>query len=84
MKHIRVVTKDPKHVVHSLRHNMKDWLILAEVPSLDQNLILGHAVEGVGDSVYGGMRQLRQTTRAMIKAVGTEGAGVDHSQGEQP
>ena len=54
MKHIRVVTKDPKHVVHSLRHNMKDWLILAEVPSLDQNLILGHAVEGVGDSVYGG------------------------------
>ncbi|ETD90445.1 hypothetical protein U713_05385 [Rhodobacter capsulatus YW2] len=40
MKHLRTVTKDPKHVIHSLRHNMKDRLILAEVSSLDQNLIL--------------------------------------------
>lgn len=34
MKHIRAVTKDPKHVIHSLRHNMKDRLILAEVSLL--------------------------------------------------
>lgn len=55
MRHVRKVTHDPKHVVHSLRHNMKDRLILAEVASLDQNLILGHAMEGVGDRVYGGV-----------------------------
>lgn len=41
MKHVRAVTKDSKHVVHSLRHNMKDWLILADVSQLNQNLILG-------------------------------------------
>lgn len=53
MKHVRAVSKDPKHVVHSLRHNMKDNLILAEVASLDQNLILGHALGGVGDRSMG-------------------------------
>lgn len=71
MKHVRAVTVDPKHVVHSLRHNMQDSLVLAEVSALDRKLILGHAVEGVGDSVYGGaVRKLRQTTRAMKKALG--------------
>lgn len=71
MKHIRRVTVDPRHVVHSLRHNMKDRLIVAEVSSLDQNLILGHALEGVGDRVYGGeTAKLRATTRAMRKALG--------------
>ncbi|MFZ1471144.1 MAG: tyrosine-type recombinase/integrase, partial [Paracoccaceae bacterium] len=33
MKHVRAVTSDRKHVVHSLRHNMKDRLMLAEVSS---------------------------------------------------
>lgn len=71
MKHLRAVTTDPKHVIHSLRHNMKDRLILAEVSSLDQNLILGHTPGGVGDSVYGGrVAKLRATTRAMKKALG--------------
>lgn len=71
MKHVRAVTTDPKHVVHSLRHNMKDRLMLAEVTSLDQNLILGHALGGVGDRVYGGdAAKLRVTTRAMKRAFG--------------
>ncbi|WP_415183261.1 tyrosine-type recombinase/integrase [Phaeovulum sp.] len=71
MKHLRAVTRDPKHVVHSLRHNMKDKLVLAEVSQLDQNLILGHALEGVGDRVYGGdAAKLRSTTRAMKRALG--------------
>jgi integrase len=71
MKHVRAVTTDPKHVVHSLRHNMKDRLMLAEVASLDQNLILGHALGGVGDRVYGGdTAKLRVTTRAMKRAFG--------------
>lgn len=71
MKHVRKVTQDPKHVVHSLRHNMKDRLIVAEVSTLDQNLILGHALSGVGDKVYGGeTARLKATTRAMKKALG--------------
>ena len=71
MKQVRKVTTDPKHVVHSLRHNMKDRLILAEVASLEQNLILGHALGGVGDRVYGGdTAKLRVTTRAMKRAFG--------------
>lgn len=81
MKHIRAVTKDPKHVIHSLRHNMKDRLILAEVPSLDQNLILGHASAGVGDNVYGGrVAKLRATTRAMKKALGVPLSEADGQQ----
>lgn len=70
MKHIRRVTVDPKHVVHSLRHNMKDRLVVTEASSLDHNLILGHALEGVGDRVYGGeTAKLRAATRAMMKAL---------------
>lgn len=71
MKHLRQVSTNEKHVIHSLRHNMKDLLILAEVSSLDQNLILGWTVGGVGDRVYGGdVAKLRVTTRAMKKALG--------------
>ena len=70
MKHVRTVTKEPRHVVHSLRHNMKDSLIEAEVPPLEQNLILGHALGGVGDRVYGGApAKLRVTKRAMERAL---------------
>jgi integrase len=73
MKHIRAVSGDEKHVIHSLRHNMKDRLMLAEVSSLDQNLILGHALGGVGDRVYvGGVAKLKATTRAMNRAFGLE------------
>lgn len=71
MKHIRRVTENPKHVVHSLRHNMKDSLMMAEVSSLDQNLILGHSLGGVGNRTYGGgLTKLRMTTRAMKRALG--------------
>jgi len=78
MKHLRTVTKDPKHVVHSLRHNMKDALILAEVATMDQQLILGHALGSVGDRVYGGeVAKLRQTTKAMRKAHGLPAVETD-------
>lgn len=73
MKHLRRVSPDEKHVIHSLRHNMKDRLVVAEAASLDQNLILGHALGGVGDRVYGGeVAKLRATTRAMKRAFGLE------------
>ncbi|MCV2863332.1 tyrosine-type recombinase/integrase [Albidovulum sediminicola] len=81
MKHVRLVTTDPKLVVNSLRHNMKDNFILAEIPSLDQNLILGHALGGVGDRVYGGsLAKLRKTTRAMKKALGIPLSDADMRQ----
>ncbi|MBK1635849.1 tyrosine-type recombinase/integrase [Rhodovulum adriaticum] len=71
MKHVRAITTDKRHTVHSLRHNMKDRLRLAEVASLDQNIILGHALGEVGDRVYGGTpAKLRVTTRAMERALG--------------
>jgi len=72
-KHIRRVSKDPKHVVHSLRHNMKDRLRLAEVAQIEQDLILGHALEGIGNRTYGGeSARLRATTRAMERALNGE------------
>lgn len=71
MKHVRTVTDDRRHTVHSLRHNMKDALMLAEISSLTQNLILGHALGGVGDRVYGGeLAKLRTTSEALKKALG--------------
>lgn len=81
MKHLRQVSSDEKHVIHSLRHNMKDNLILAEVSTLDQNLILGHSAGGVGDRVYGGsLAKLRVTTRAMKKALGVPLSDADMQQ----
>ncbi|WP_417278651.1 tyrosine-type recombinase/integrase [Celeribacter sp.] len=54
MKHVRHFTSNEKHVVHSLRHNMADWLSLADVQERTRNLILGHALGGVGSRTYGG------------------------------
>lgn len=49
---------------------MKDRLVVTEVSALDQNLILGHAMSGAGDRVYGGeAASLRATTKAMEKAL---------------
>lgn len=69
MKYVRKFSKNKKHVVHSLRHNMSDNLMLAEVDERIANLILGHALGGVGNRVYGGeVAKLRATTEAMKKA----------------
>lgn len=68
--HVREVTENPRHVVHSLRHNMADWLVEAGVPEFERKLILGHALKDVGDRVYGGApAQLRATTKAMHRAL---------------
>ena len=67
-KHVRLLTKDPKHVVHSLRHNMRDWLELSEASEVATRLILGHALGGVGARVYGGDR-LALTTAALRAAL---------------
>lgn len=72
MRRVREAVGDnPRLAVHSLRHNMKDRLLLASVPELDQNLILGHSLGGVGNRVYGGeAAKLKATTAAMKRAFG--------------
>lgn len=70
MKHLRTVTKNPRHVVYSLRHNMKDWLVLAGTSERVENRIMGHTVGGLGDRVYGGNdAKLQLAYEAMEKAV---------------
>jgi integrase len=54
MKHLRKFTQNPRHVVYSLRHNMKDRLVTAGVDQREENRILGHSLGGVRDRVYGG------------------------------
>jgi integrase len=71
MKHLRTFTKNPRHVVYSLRHNMKDRLVTAGVDQRDENRILGHSLGGVGDRVYGGEdARLKAAYEAMKKALG--------------
>ena len=70
MKHLRDLTKNRRHVVYSLRHNMKDLLVMAGVPERDEHRILGHSLGGVGNRVYGGDEaKLRAMTEAMKKAI---------------
>ena len=70
MKHLRTITKDKRHVLHSLRHNMKDWFLPAKVPERDEHRILGHSQGGIGDSVYGGTEaRLRATYESMQRAL---------------
>ncbi len=70
MKHLRLITKNPRHVVYSLRHNMKDRLVAAGVDQRDENRILGHALGGLGDRVYGGSEvRLKAAYEAMQRAL---------------
>lgn len=75
MKRVREATSDERLVVHSLRHNMKDRLVLAEVDELTQNLILGHRLKGTGSRVYGGSpARLQATTAGIRRAFGLTGS----------
>ena len=67
MKHVRAVTDDPKVVVHSLRHLMKDRLRRAKVTPMDQNLILGHSMGGIGETYGGEEERLAAAMEAMRK-----------------
>ncbi len=69
MNYLRIYTKYPKHVVYSLRHNMKDYLQTAGVPERDEHRILGHSEATMGDRVYGGGEaRLKAAYEAMQKA----------------
>lgn len=74
MNHLRTVSGDTRHVVHSLRHTMADRLAEAEVPQDVRNGILGHMQTDTGATTYGSREtRLRITTAAMKKAFGLVG-----------
>jgi hypothetical protein len=75
MNHLRKVTPNPKHVVHSLRHGMKDALRLAGVEKTVQDLVLGHASQSIGETYGGEEVRLQVAHRALVKALG-EGEDV--------
>ncbi len=66
MKHLRDETRNPRHVVHSLRHNMKDSLRLAGVEKAVQDLVLGHASESVGERYGSEAARLEVAHRALL------------------
>ena len=66
--YVRAVVDDRKVSTHSLRHNMKDRLRKARVPKVEQDLILGHTMGGVGESYGGDEALLEVATSAMRKA----------------
>ena len=53
MGYLRELTDNKKHVIHSLRHNMRSRLEMAKTPENIMNLILGHKLGGMGARVYG-------------------------------
>ena len=67
MKHLRTITTDKRHVVHSLRHRMKDKMRLADIPKDIQDLILGHASAGVAESYGSASARLVVAYREMQK-----------------
>ncbi|RWQ24202.1 tyrosine-type recombinase/integrase [Mesorhizobium sp.] len=69
MKHVRAIVKDRKATVHSLRHNMKDRLRVAGVAKVTQDMILGHASGGVGETYGSDEARLKVAMDAMTKAL---------------
>ncbi|UWQ15669.1 tyrosine-type recombinase/integrase [Aliiroseovarius sp. M344] len=70
MGHLRKETKNPRHVVYSLRHNVKSWLGQSGASERDENRLLGHAEASVGNRYYGGLDdRLRGTTAALEAAL---------------
>lgn len=79
MKWLRKVSKDPRHAVHSLRHNMADRCDLAGVNPTDKAALLGHLNGGASERYYGSRTARRAAlARAMAAAFGVNRAdGAD-------
>ncbi|PBB88011.1 tyrosine-type recombinase/integrase [Mesorhizobium sp. WSM3876] len=73
MKHVRVITDDPKIVVHSLRHSVEDRLMLAKVDEFDRKLILGHSSGGMTGRYGGPDARLKVAERGLKAALGVAG-----------
>lgn len=76
MEHLRMVTNDQGHVVHSLRHSMKDRLRIGDVPREVQDWILGHASGSVGEGYGGSHARLVVAHRHMVRLSGSIDRGM--------
>jgi integrase len=72
MGHVRKETKNERHVVYSLRHNMKAWLGLSDAPEREENRLLGHADTSVGNRYYGGLYDRLILSSKVLKAAHEE------------
>ncbi|AEK54393.1 MULTISPECIES: site-specific integrase [Brucella] len=70
MKHLRAVSENPKHTVHSLRHGMEDKLTRAGVSEFDRNLVLGHSSGGMSERYGGAEVRLEIAFKAIKKVAG--------------
>ncbi len=70
MKHLRAVSDNPKHTVHSLRHGMEDKLTRAGVSEFDRNLVLGHSSGGMSERYGGAEVRLEMAYKALISVNG--------------
>ena len=68
MGHLRKETANPRHVVYSLRHNVKSWLGQSGASERNENRILGHAEASVGNRYYGGLDDRLRGTSAALEA----------------
>jgi integrase len=68
MGHLRKETANPRHVVYSLRHNVKSWLGQSGAAERDENRLLGHSEASVGNRYYGGLDDRLRGTRAALEA----------------
>ncbi|MDP5220038.1 site-specific integrase [Ruegeria sp. 2205SS24-7] len=66
-RRLRKYTDNPKHVVYSLRHNMKDALRAAGVGERVELALLGHSSEKSASSQYGSGVGLEELRDALLK-----------------
>ena len=66
MKHLRAVSDNPKHTVHSLRHSMEDKLTRAGISEFDRNLVLGHSSGGMSERYGGTEVRLEMAHKALL------------------
>ncbi|MEM9591473.1 MAG: tyrosine-type recombinase/integrase [Pseudomonadota bacterium] len=71
-KHLRKHTKNSKHVIYSLRHNMKDALRRANVGERVELALLGHSDERTSSAQYGSGVGLQELQAALTSGCSTD------------
>ena len=66
MKHLRAISNNPKHTIHSLRHSMEDKLTRAGVSEFDRNLVLGHSSGSMSERYGGAEARLKIAHKAIL------------------
>ena len=77
MKHLRAISDNPKHTIHSLRHGMEDKLTRAGVSEFDRNLVLGHSSGGMSERYGGAEVRLEMAYQAVMKVAARNQVNTD-------